>query len=177
MTVHNFAASLRRSHGYADAPWWGQVYRRAFPGLEYIQDLREHGWWQNAGIDRRIFLPNKTFVTVDEKVREQDRDDFFLEAFSEWHGSKESSKPGWIEYAACDYIAYAFAPSRRCYLLPMRELHRVWVERRSEWWVSYPPLSARNQVGKRTWVTVGVAVPIDEVLDAIRGCTLIRWDP
>jgi hypothetical protein len=169
--VHDFNESLRRSHSYADAPWWRQVYEKAFPGMEYMQDLRADGWWQRAGIDRRIFLSNKAIVTVDEKVRKDDWPDFLLEAWSKWHENEELRKPGWIEYAACDYIAYAFIPSRRCYLLPMRELHRVWLERWPEWLQQYGYRDAPN----RGYVTRSVPVPIPVVLDAIRDCSLITW--
>lgn len=181
MTVHDFNKSLAASHAYADAPWWAQVYDRAFPG-HLMQDMRADGWWQRAGIDRMLHLANGTTVTVDEKVRETAwGDDFALEAFSEWYGrGHRRNKPGWVaKPLACDYIAYAFLSLRRCYLLPTRELQRAWLEHRHEWWTlaadpaqrSYRFVDAKN----RGYVTRSVAVPAAVVLDAIRDALLVAW--
>lgn len=176
--IHDFRRSLDRSHEWADAPWWREVYDLMFPE-SMVQDMRKDGWWQRAGIDRRIHLSNGTTVTVDEKVREKDWPDFALEAFSHWDEDNESRrKPGWMEYAACDYLAYAFIPSRRCYLLPMRELQRIWHDCRSEWWAlaraeqgGFKFADARNT----SYVTRCICVPIPVVLDAIRDCLLCTW--
>jgi hypothetical protein len=66
---HDFESSLALSNGFADAPWWLDIYRKASP----------------------------TMISADEGRRSAGR----------------VQKP-----LACDFIAYAFAPSRRCYLLP-----------------------------------------------------------
>lgn len=178
MKVHDFHRSLKASHEWADAPWWAEVYGLMFPGCQ-IQDMREDGWWQRAGIDRRLHLPNGTTVTVDEKVRPEDWPDFALEAFSHWHEEDEGRrKPGWMDYAACDYLAYAFVASRRCYLLPMRELQRVWADNKREWWL----LAAERRSGfrfadaqNRGYVTRCICVPIDVVLDCIRESLTVTW--
>jgi hypothetical protein len=45
--------------------------------------------------------------------------------------------PGWVQKPlACDFIAYAFAPSRRCYLLPVALLQRAWRLNGREWIVT-----------------------------------------
>ena len=179
MTLHNFQRSLELSHAYADAPWWAEVYERAFPGCE-VQDLRADGWWQRAGIDRRVHLPNAATVTVDEKVREEDWPDILLECWSVWLGRKDHprNKPGWIQYAACDYLAYAFVPSRRCYLLPMRELQRAWATHGEQWKIKaerrvdgFYKAVAENE----GYQTLGVCVPIDVLMQAIQDAMLVNW--
>lgn len=189
MTVHNFATSLAVSHSYADEPWWGEVYAKAFPG-HLMQDMRADGWWQRAGIDRMLHLANGTTVTVDEKVRPTASGrDFLLEAFSKWYGSGDKRNvPGWVaKPLACDYVAYAFVRLRQCYLLPTRELQRAWLERRNEWWRLAKEDAERAERGERHgpycfadaqnrgYVTRSVAVPVPVVLDAIRDALVVEW--
>jgi hypothetical protein len=179
-TTHRFSESLARSHSYADAPWWQEIYLKAFPG-SIMQDMRADGWWQRAGIDRRLHCPNGTTVTVDEKVREENYNDFALEWWSHWHPTEpERRKPGWMEKPdiACDYIAYAFVPTCRCYLLPYRELKRLWEANKNEWWW----LAAHRQDGYQFsdaknpgYVTRSVCVPIPVVLNGIRDALLFTW--
>lgn len=179
--THNFRESLERSHRYADAPWWTEVYERFFPDCQ-VQDMRKDGWWQRAGIDRRVHLANATTVTVDEKVRERDWPDFALEAFSEWTTDRDRQKRGWMWTAACDYLAYAFVPSRTCYLLPMRELQRAWESDWRDWW----RLAAKRQGGFRfadapneshwgSYTTRSICVPKPIVFDAISKAMVAIW--
>ncbi len=171
----------------ADAPWWNEVYANFFPGC-LVQDMRDDGWWQRAGIDKRLHLRNGTSVSVDEKVREQDRPDFALEAFAEWTGSNDGSAAGWMELAAanqlaCDYLAYAYVPSRTCYLLPMRELARAWVANRREWWIlagqqrrGFRFADAKNLGrGGRAYTTRSICVPRDVVFGAITDVMRTTW--
>lgn len=114
--VHEFRSSLALSESFTDAPWWQALYRRAFPSMISAVSVRQDGWAQRGGIDRVITLASGRVYTVDEKVRTNDWPDILLERWSD----EQRGKPGWIQKPlACDFIAYAFAPSRRCYLLPV----------------------------------------------------------
>jgi hypothetical protein len=120
--VHDFATSLALSNSYTDADWWMQIYRRAFPTLISAVSVRDDGWARRGGIDRVLTLASGRVYTVDEKVRTNDWPDILLEQWSD----EERRKPGWVQKPlACDFIAYAFAPSRRCYLLPVVPLQRL----------------------------------------------------
>jgi hypothetical protein len=66
MTIHDFQERLDFSHAYADAPWWRDVYRAAFPGFATWVSVREDGWAQRGGIDRVITLKSGRTITVDE---------------------------------------------------------------------------------------------------------------
>lgn len=168
MTVHNFQDSLARSHAYSDAPWWLEVYRAAFPTLVGCHDLRADGWAQRGGMDRLIVLASGKTLSVDEKVREKDWPDVLLEYWSD-AGKKV---PGWIaKDLACDFIAYAFVPSKTCLLLPFHQLRLAWRRHRKQWVQDYQIVRADN--GR--YVTVSVAVPRDELMRRIGEAMSISW--
>lgn len=166
--VHNFQASLALSHEYEDAPWWEVVYRQAFPGFASMLSVRGDGWWQRCGIDRVVTLENSRQVLIDEKVRTQDYPDILLEVWS----NEAQGTPGWVEKAqACDYIAYAFVPSQRCFLLPFLPLRRAWRKNRSHWIATYREVRATND----GYVTVSVAIPIPVLMNAVRNALVVSW--
>lgn len=177
--THNFTESLRRSHSYSDAPWWRQVYTQAFPNFDTMADVREKSQAQEDGIDRLVFLTNKRVLTVDEKVREKDWGDFCLEYWSD----RDRRVLGWVaKDLTCDYIAYAYAPSQTCYLLPFLQLRRAWREHGRAWVTAarearpgYKIVEAFNETDGRQWVTESVAVPRDTVLAALTDAMEVHW--
>lgn len=169
MTIHTFAKSLARSHAYADAPWWEETYRSFFPGFSSMVSVRDDGWAQRGGIDRVIILKSGRTVTVDEKVREGVWDDILLERWSD----EERRVPGWVQKdLACDFIAYAFAPERTCYLLPFLPLRRAWIRHGRSWSRRHPTIRALN--GR--YVTASVAVPIGELYCALNAAMTATFD-
>lgn len=122
-----------------------------------------------------LTLADSTVIRVDEKVRRKHRADIALEVWSD-EGRKI---PGWAcKDLHCDYIAYAFEPSRTCYLLPFRLLRRTVKENGSAWWKAakdrrdgFDEVRADN--GR--YVTVSIAVPTAVLLDAIRDAMVITW--
>lgn len=166
--THNFRDSLTYSEGFADAPWWWDVYSQAFPNIENTICVRRDGWAQRGGIDRLIVLADGTTIKIDEKVRSRDWPDFCLEYWSNY----QRQIPGWaVKELTCDYIAYAFVPSQTCYLLPFQLLRRACIDNRQEWGANYSAIKAEND----GYTTASLAVPIAVVLDAIRDCMVIRW--
>lgn len=168
MKQHNFAESLARSQAQANAPWWLDVYRAAFPDLETMACVRNDGWAQRAGIDRVLTLASGKTLTVDEKVRSEEWDDILLEYWSD-----EARKVrGWVaKDLGCDFIAYAFEQSGRCYLLPFQSLRRAWRLNGRKWVNTYRRVAAQN----RGYVTVSVPVPTVELLNAVRDAMLVCW--
>jgi hypothetical protein len=79
MSVHEFDERLAFSHGQSDQWWWEVVYRRAFPDMVSMVDLRADGWHQRAGRDRAVVLSSGRAVYVDEKVRNKSYRDIALE--------------------------------------------------------------------------------------------------
>jgi len=174
--VHRFNDSLTISRAYSEAPWWGTVYRQAFRGFAGMYDVRQDGWAQRAGIDRVIVLRSGKTLWVDEKVRTEDYNDFLLERWSD----RERRRPGWIQKElACDYIAYAFVPSARCFLLPFLPLQRAWRLHGPDW-IRRAGRAERGyrlvQAENPGYVTESIAVPIPVVLAALQQGLEVRWD-
>lgn len=175
MTVHDFTRSLALSASYADAPWWGDVYRQFFPTLAAMVNVRDDGPQQRSGIDRVLTLSSGRVIRVDEKVRAEDWQDFCLEYWSD----KEGRRPGWVaKDLECDFIAYAFIPSRRCYLLPFMTLRTAW-QRHGREWVDRARLHAPGyrivKADNARYTTVSVAIPIPDLLDALAGAQVATW--
>lgn len=172
---HNFAKSLARSHEYEDATWWGEVYAEAFPGFHSMMSVRQDGWAQRGGIDRVVQLKSGKTILVDEKVREEEWPDILVERWS----NKERRVPGWVQKdLACDFIAYAFVPSKRCYLLPFQSLRRAWrLEGRN--WCDL----AQNSMGgfkivlakNDSYTTESIAVPTDILMASLRQAMIVNW--
>jgi hypothetical protein len=164
--VHVFSKSLAVSQAQADFPFWFDVYRRAFPDLEAAVRIRGDGWGQRGGIDRVLVLASGKTLTVDEKIRSQDWDDILLEYYSD----HERRTPGWIaKDLACDLIAYAFEPSRRCYLFPFQTLRAAWRANALDWTRLYPRVEAVNS----GYISVSVAVPIRVLMESLSGAMRI----
>jgi len=158
--IHNFAESLARSQRYADADWWLPVYQKAFPQMVSAVSVRDDGWAQRGGIDRVLTLQCGRTYTVDEKIRSQNWPDILLEQWSD----EARQIPGWIQKPlACDFIAYAYAPSETCYLIPVVPLQRAWRQRGRQWIVAYGTRRAHNP----GYVSVSVPVPIGVLMQAI----------
>jgi hypothetical protein len=169
MTIHNFQESLADSHAYADAPWWEDVYRSAFPGVRSMVSVRDDGWAQRGGIDRLITLSCGRIIPVDEKIRKEDWPDILLERWSD----EARRIAGWVQKPlACEFIAYALVPSHRCYLLPTLTLQRAWRLYGRAWCEQYKPIRAQNN----GYVTLSVAIPTDILLSCVSDAMCIKWE-
>jgi hypothetical protein len=164
--VHRFEDSHALAAEYG-ADWWIPLYRRAFPTLMSAVAIEQDGWAQRAGIDRLLTLACGRTFTVDEKIRTEDWPDVLLERWSD----EARRKPGWVQKPlACDFIAYAFAPSRRCYLLPVALLQRAWRLNGRRWIEAHGQRRARN-VG---YVSINVPVPVGELAQALLQAMLVE---
>ena len=143
-----------------DEPFWDRIYKKAFPNLVNHMQTSGDTVSQRMGIDRVIMLANGHTLKIDEKKREQDWPDILLEFLS----NDVTGAPGWMEKElAIDYLAYAFMPSQRVYLLPWPILRRVWLARRDKWLVQYDIKKAKNM----GYQTHSVAVPIDVLMNTV----------
>jgi hypothetical protein len=165
--LHHFRESLAMSNRYADSDWWLETYRAAFPRLASAVSVREDGWAQRGGVDRLLTLSCGRTYAVDEKVRLEDWPDILLERWSD----EARRKAGWVQKPlACDFIAYAFAPSRICYLIPVAPLQRAWRQRGRSWIRTYGTRRAANP----GYTTVSVPVPRPILLQAIAEAMIVE---
>lgn len=166
--VHEFNESLAKSQAQANAPWWLDVYRKAYPNLVSAVCVRDDGWAQRGGIDRVLTLESGKTLAIDEKVRGEDWPDILLEYWS----SYESKTPGWIaKDLACDVIAYAFIPSKTCYLLPFLTLRQAWRLNHKTWVSQYKRVEAENP----GYTTVSVPVPMDVLFKSLSDAMKVEW--
>lgn len=167
-TIHSFQASLEKAAQTSAEHWWLELYRRAFPNVAAIVEVRKDGWAQRAGIDRVLTLADGRTITIDEKVRKEAWPDFALERWSD----EKRRVPGWMQKPlACDFIAYIYVPTKTCYLLPYLPLRLAWLAHGREWVEKYREVRANND----GYVTVSVAVPRDVVLAAMTEAMRISW--
>ena len=128
--------------------------------------VRQDGWAQRGGVDRVLTLSSGRTYTVDEKVRLQDWPDILLEQWSD----EERRVPGWVQKPlACDFICYAFAPSKVGFLMPVVPLQRAWRMHGRKWLQLYGTRRAQNP----GYVSVSIPVPRAVLVQAIAEAMLI----
>lgn len=132
--------------------------------------VRDDGWAQRGGIDRVITLACGRTYTVDEKMRSEDWNDILLDQWSD----EDRRVPGGVQKPlACDFIAYAYAPSGVCYLLPVVPLQRAWRPHGPHWISEYGQRRAQNP----GYVSVGMAVPTAVLMWVIVDAMIVGASP
>ncbi len=182
----DFDKQLRKSHAHSDEPYWKEVYRRAFPDMVQLFDLRHDGWHQRAGRDRLVMLASGRPIYVDEKVRSEVYPDIAVEVWSQY--PKDGTKPyparpgavlGWgAKPLDCDFLAYAFAPAKTCYLFPFLGIRAAFAKHRMMWrdkatvnedgfrWVEAP---------NRRYNTISIAVPTSILQTCVSDALTVCW--
>lgn len=166
----DFHTDLEFSRSLSDEPFWYDVYRKAFPGLESAVCVRNDGWAQRGGIDRVLTLGSGKTLTVDEKGRREDWPDIALEYKHVYKNGHRTL--GWIaKELACDYLAYAFVPSKRCFLFPFPTLRRTWRLNGLKWKKEFRDISSPNGA----YETHSICVPTEVLLKSIADSMLVKW--
>lgn len=165
--IHDFNERLAWSERGGEEPFWDAVYRKAFPHLLNHMRCTGESQAQRMGIDRLILLSNGKTLYIDEKKRERVYNDILLEYLS----VDRTGAPGWMEKdLSIDYLAYAFMPTKVCYLFPWDMLRRAWRAYGETWKATYIPHVKGANNGYTTW---SVAVPIKVVQRAVRSAWII----
>lgn len=174
MDHHDFQKQLQWSERAGHEPFWEAVYRKAFPNLVNLMPAGGDYESQRQGVDRVLLLSSGQVLKVDEKKRLERWPDILLEYVS----VDRTNKPGWMECEKqIDYVAYAFMPDRRVYLLPWHLLRRAWIVHGEQWkqWGEdkvngFRTVKAKND-GYFTW---SVAVPIEKLYAAVNRASVIE---
>lgn len=184
MTVHDFKEQLEWSEAAGYEPFWDAVYKKAFPNLVNHMMCSGDVKSQRMGIDRLILLANGKTISIDEKKRKSVYPDILLEYIS----VDTTGAPGWMDKdLAIDYLAYAFMPTKKCYLLPWPLLRRAWLHYGAKWIADGKSkqrgfrIVPGNNHGDTTW---NVAVPVSVIESALRtaaiidvSAELLDWNP
>ncbi len=171
--IHDFNEQLRWSEAAGYEPFWAAVYEKAFPNLVNHMMCSGDTASQRMGVDRLLYLANGLTVAIDEKKRKEQWPDILLEYIS----VDTTGAPGWMDKdLAIDYLAYAFMPTKQCYLFPWQLLRRAWLHYRDRWIQDgesrkngFRIVSAPNA----KYNTKSVAVPIKIVQDAVQLASII----
>jgi len=158
--MNNFKNDLAFSHSAEDLPIWSEIYGKAFPENHGFVNMREDGQLQRLGIDRTVILSSGKAIYIDEKVRRKDYGDILVEYVS----NDKTNTKGWAEKPLfCDYIAYAILPSYMCYLLPVPQLQKAWIENKKLWLSEFGTRLAKN----KNYNTLNCPIPIKTLFLAI----------
>lgn len=172
-TIHDFNEQLRWSEAAGYEPFWDAVYKKAFPNIVNHMMTSGNTLGQRMGVDRVLYLSNNMTIAVDEKKRKGTYTDVLLEYIS----VDTTGAPGWMEKdLAIDYLAYAFIPTKQCYLYPWPLLRRVWLRYRDEWIAA-----GENKIDgfvkvpgyNKKYTTWSVAVPMKVLHSALRNSIII----
>jgi len=141
--MNDFKTDLKYSRDCEVLALWERAYKWFFPNMQTTVAHGQDGDHQRAGIDRSIVLDNSKQILIDEKARRiKDTGDIMLE----YVANDTKGSPGWVEKRLlCDFIAYAFIPSRKVYLLPVIQLQAAWARNKVKWLKAYGTLKAKNQ--------------------------------
>lgn len=165
--MHSFDKEKEWSEAQSDEPFWKAIYKKAFPNMVNMMPCPGNFESQRMGIDRVILLANGKTVAIDEKKRREERKDILLEYLS----NDQTQALGWIEKdLMIDYLAYAFMPTKRCYLFDWPILRLTWIRFKNDWLRSYSISPARNN----GYSTHNVAVPIPTLLGAVSNTRMIQ---
>ena len=167
MVIHNFQDRLKWSESASHQPFWDAVYRKAFPGLVNHMQCPGDQPTQRMGVDRLVYLNNDRVLRIDEKKRDKVYPDILLEYLS----NDKTKAPGWMEKnLVIDYIAYAFMPTQKVYLLDWLTLRRAWVANKGSWLSRHRHVTAKNEGG---YTTRSIAVPIPVLQKALNEAQVV----
>jgi hypothetical protein len=168
--THDFTAEREFSETAGSEPFWDAVYRQAFPNLVAHMPCPGDFASQRMGIDRVLLLSNGKTLAIDEKKRREVYTDILLEYIS----VDTTQAPGWMEKdLAIDFLAYAFMPTQRVYLLPWPILRRAWLHYGAEWKRKFRSVPGKNP----TYTTWSIAVPIGVLLQAVSNAQIVQLPP
>ena len=170
MKVNDFRADLSFSLSQSAEPFWEFTYRAFFDGFQKMQSTGDDMAMQRAGIDRVVYLSSGQRVKIDEKIRREAYPDILIEHLS----NDKTGALGWIfKPLAIDFLAYAFLPTRKVYMLDWHALKRAWKTNGEAWKAKYKTVSARNS----GYNTISTAIPTDVLCSAMVVSSIVSVSP
>lgn len=185
---YDFYKHLRESASHANDPFWGEVYRKAFPGF-YHRIVVTDRTLQHQGVDSVVQLKGGGKIYVDEKVREvkdkrgrtmtPETHGILLE---EWSSVREGKVGWWRADLQTQFIAYAFLATQQCLMIPFQALRRTRVEFGNEWLTlasqnkqGFREVRSASRRGADEWETYSIVVPVNRLKAALSDVIDISW--
>lgn len=171
---NDFNTDLKFSIESSSELFWQSIYSIAFPDMICQMPNIENSQSQHLGVDRIIHLKSGRTLYIDEKKRRDDWGDILLEYKS---NSNNYKNDGWMnKQLLIDYLAYAFMPKQKVYLLDWLSLRRVWLNCGVDWLQKaksrqegFRIVSANNNKYK----TLSIAIPTDILLEKMNNYQII----
>ena len=165
--THNFDESLKFSFIYDEDI--NDFYYHYFPTLAKIQIVKNLEL-QKQGIDKILKLKSGKKIYIDEKKREMDYGDIFLEEYSDFN----ENTPSWLDWSKkTDYISYIVLPTHKIYLIPFILLLKAWIYNYNSWLKKYGRRFSPN-VG---YFTSGIPIPPNELFRSINEQMSLEYQP
>jgi len=166
--INDFKKDLAYSCEKSSEVFWDSFYHKAFPDMLFAREVPDNCQGQKFGIDRVVYLRSGKTIFIDEKKRRKSYGDILLEYKS---NSNAAVNNGWMNKdLLIDYIAYAFIPDKKVYLLDWCNLKRVWFENGSKWFKNalsgvdgFKHVKAQNA----SYKTLSIAVPIKILINKL----------
>jgi len=176
--MNNFQEDLNFSNSASEEKFWHEIYKKAFPNIQGYIQCRDNGQGQKLGIDRIIYLTNGSILRIDEKKRRESWNDILIEYGNLYKKDNSFLNDGWINKdLLIDYLAYAFLPLKRVYLLDWLILKKVWQTNKMIWYnkatnkeSGFVLVSAENE----NYTTWSIAVPIETLLKELNNSRTIQ---
>lgn len=133
-----------------------------------VHDVQADPRFQHRGVDLLWESPAGGVTGVEVKGDRQGHrhGNFFFELVS----NLEKDTPGCFLYSTADLVLYVFLERLDVHLLPLPEVRRWFLPRAKR----YPIRHTRTQMGTEGYTTLGVLVPVREVLEEVPGTRRVR---
>ena len=170
--VHDFQERNNWSLQNRWKPYWDTAYGEYFHGYEGRKPITDVAL-QKQGVDVIVSTSAGKGFLIDEKVRDRhDTGDILLELGNRYPSGHRTK--GWImKPLKIDFLAYAFAPSSICYVLPFPALQRAFFKHKVAWWAAYR--SALVEARNASYVTCSLPIPTRVLLSAISDASRVGF--
>jgi hypothetical protein len=124
-----------------------------------IHDVQNDPRFQHRGVDLLWDVAGQVRAVEVKGDRHASRGTYFFELVS----NLEKNTPGCFLYSGADLLLYAFIEKRELHVLPLVETRRWFLPQAAR----YPIKHTQTRLGDQRYSTVGVAVPVLDVLRAV----------
>lgn len=133
-----------------------------------VHDVQNDPRFQHRGVDLLWERPGQKVLGVEVKGDRQGyrRGTYFFELIS----NAEKDSPGCFLYSVADLFVYVFVDVQHVHVIDLKAVREWFVPRAKE----YPLKTTKTRTGAMLYTTVGAAVPIKHVREAIPSAVTVH---